>query len=96
MSQIFRMRRHEPDNSVVKRASQMHRRILAALNDRNSADASAQMAEHIRASREDTLVYLAKEQQRTQTDVASILELPDEVRVELTRIEEGEVRESEN
>jgi DNA-binding GntR family transcriptional regulator len=96
MSQIFRMRRHEPDNSVVKRASQMHRRILAALNDRNSDEASAQMAEHIRSSREDTLVYLAKEQQRTQTDVASILELPDEVRVELTRIEEGEVRESEN
>lgn len=95
MSQIFRMRRHEPANSVVQRASQMHRRILAALSDRNSEDASAQMAEHIRASREDTLAYLAKEQQRTHTDVASILELPDEVRMELTRIEEGEVRESE-
>lgn len=95
MSQIFRMRRHEPDNSVVKRASQMHRRILSALSNGDSAEASLQMAEHIRASRVDTLAYLAKEQQRTHTDVASILELPDEVRLELTRIEEGEVRDSD-
>jgi len=95
MSQIFRMRRHEPDNSVVKRASQMHRKILAALNDRNSDEASAQMAAHIRSSREDTLAYLAKEQQRSNADVAAILELPDEVRAELTRIEEGQVRNGE-
>lgn len=92
MSQIFRMRRHEPDNSIVIRASQMHRKILAALGEGDSAAASAQMAEHIRSSREDTLAYLAKEQQRTHTDVAAILELPDEVRLELTRIEEGDER----
>lgn len=95
MSQIFRMRRHEPDNSVVQRASQMHRKILSALNDRNSDEASAQMAAHIRASREDTLAYLAKEQQRSNADVAAVLELPDEVRAELTRIEEGEVRDGQ-
>lgn len=96
MSQIFRLRRHEPDNSVVKRASQMHRRILTALSQNDSAAASEYMAEHIRASREDTLAYLAKEQQRNHTDVASLLELPDEVRLELTRIEEDEVRESKS
>jgi hypothetical protein len=53
------------------------------------------MAAHIRSSREDTLAYLAKEQQRSNADVAAILELPDEVRAELTRIEEGEVRDGE-
>jgi DNA-binding GntR family transcriptional regulator len=90
MSQIFRMRRHEFDNSVVESASQMHRKILAALASGDSAEASLQMAEHIRASREGTLSYLAKEQQRNHTDVASILELPDDVRLEITRIEEGE------
>ena len=94
MSQIFRMRRHEPDNAVVERASQMHRKILAALASGDSADASQQMAEHIRASREDTLAYLAKEQQQNHADVAAILELPDEVRVELTRIEENGLEES--
>lgn len=96
ISQIFRMRRHEPDNGVVKRASQMHRRILAALSSGDSAAASEQMAEHIRASREDTLAYLAKEQQRSHADVASILELPDEVRLELTRIEENESQQPES
>lgn len=90
MSQIFRMRRHEPDKSIVERASQMHRKILLALASGDSTEASIQMAEHIRASREDTLAYLAKEQQRSHTDVAPILELPDEVRLELTRIEDDE------
>jgi DNA-binding GntR family transcriptional regulator len=93
MSQIFRMRRHEPDKYTVERASQMHRKILRALASGDAAEASLQMAEHIRASREDTLAYLAKEQQRSDADLASILELPDEVRLELTRIEDDGLRE---
>lgn len=94
ISQIFRMRRHEPDQAVIHRASQMHRRILDALTSGDSAAASERMAEHIRASREDTLTYLAQEQQKNHANMASILELPDEVRRELTRIEEEDFREA--
>ena len=71
MSQIFRMSRHEPDKYTIDRASQMHRKILHALASGDAAEASLQMAEHIRASREETLAYLAKEQQRSHADVAS-------------------------
>ena len=94
ISQIFRMRRHEPDQAIVHRASQMHRQIYQALASGDSVAASERMAEHIRASREDTLSYLAKEQQQSHSDVAAIFELPDEVRRELTRIEEEDYLEA--
>lgn len=95
ISQIFRMRRHEPDPAVVHRASQMHRQIYHALASGDSKEASERMAEHIRASREDTLSYLAKEQQQSHSDVATVFELPDEVRRELTRIEEEDLESIE-
>lgn len=88
VSQIFRMRRREPDQSVIQLASQMHRRILEALASGNAAEASARMAEHIRVSRDETLAYLTKEQQQSSSEAAMIFELPDVVGRELIRIEE--------
>lgn len=88
VSLIFHMRRREPDQGVIQLASQMHRRILESLASGNSAEASARMAEHIRASRDETLTYLTKEQPQSHAEVATIFELPEEVRRELTRIEE--------
>ena len=87
VSQFFRLRRHESDQTVIHRASQMHRQILDALIANDSIAASQRMAAHIRASQEGTLNYLAKEQQRNASNLTSICELPDEVRSELMRIE---------
>jgi DNA-binding GntR family transcriptional regulator len=87
VSRIFRMRRAPHQFAVVHRAHDFHRRILAALRDRDAEGARKAMSEHIAAGREETLSRISPEADARAGTVLG--ELPPEMLRELDEIEQS-------
>lgn len=85
LSRIFRMRRSSHDLAVVQKAHRFHRLILDALRDRDPDGARRHMAEHITASKKETLALLHPDPNAAESMV--LRELPADVLKELDAIE---------
>lgn len=88
VSQVFRIRRRRHDSAVVHAACDHHRKILAALSDGDGDRAAEWMLKHISRSKEETLALhqqAAKERVPVKSEFS--LELCDDIRAELERLE---------
>lgn len=87
ISRIFRMRRAWHDLGIVKKAHEFHRLILEALRGHDPEAARRHMAEHIVASKLETLSVLHPTPLASQSVV--LRELPADVLKELDAIEQA-------
>lgn len=90
VSQLFRIRRHQHDSVLVHSACEHHRRILTALQSGDGDAAGCYVLDHISESKSETLRFIDRELSiRSQPETTVSLELSDELREELERLEQG-------
>ena len=87
ISRLFRLRRQRHSLLVVQRAHEFHHRIAEALRQRDSPSARQAVAEHIQASRRETLDQLDHHQATIDPDTPIADDLPSDLVDELERIE---------
>jgi len=87
ISRLFRMRRQRHCLQVVQRTHDFHRRIVDALRQGDSESARQAVAEHIQASRRETLDELDHHHTTLDQNVPIANDLPPDLIEELERIE---------
>lgn len=85
---IFGRRRREHDLQIVERTQRFHRDILSAVRNGEAETARNLMADHIRASKAETLEHFERMGSDGESPAAPI-ELPADLIEELERIDEG-------
>ena len=90
VSQVFHMRRPRHDSTIVHGACDFHKKILTGLRSGDADAAADWMLKHIRQSKQVTLAFVDQER-----DICLLpgpdfaLELKDDIRSELERLEIG-------
>jgi len=87
ISRLFRIRRQRHSLQVVQHAYEFHRRIADALRQGDDRLARQAMAEHIQASRRETLDQLDHHQATLDPNTPMATDLPPDLIAELERIE---------